>query len=51
MLQRVLARESLILEEKEEPSFGGVKIGASHMQPLPNCGKGSQIRRTLRITS
>ena len=25
MLQRVLGRESLMLEEKEEPSLGGVK--------------------------
>lgn len=51
MLQRVLARESLMLEEKEEPSLGGVMIGASHMQPLPNCGEGSDIRRSLRITN
>ena len=35
VLQRVPGRESLMLEEKEEPSLGGVKIGAPHMQPLP----------------
>ena len=35
VLQRVLGRESLMLEEKEEPSLGGVKIRASQMQPLP----------------
>ena len=40
MLQRVLGRESLMLEEKEEPSLRGVKICASHMRPSPNCGDG-----------